>query len=584
MTKGTVITFYSYKGGVGRTLALANIGATLCKWGYKVLFTANKQNLYGSIDVLNSIMRARSSLPFDRAKLWILPVATRFELRVEYELAEQWLNDFAEALGSFYSEWAHKDVSALDLLKFTRIPYIPYWSFGERLPVIEKGTDDPEDIGFSFESLAALIAHKLAGNASLINKRDSFVAEAQKGLQAAALREYRLGRIAEWSKPRHDLDKRFVNLALLLDKGENEPRRWRRAPEEFRFNDLRDVLEKTKEDGALVLLGAPGRSGLHRFIRRCWRARFWLAPAACAELHCFTAGGERTQPLHREKRRSSLHTCSARWRSAARGNEERSRRVDLTATLYAPGGQRLLEAGGAYGYVPSVALTPDRARALVRVVWLAREAGAYRLDVSTRHVLPSGRYAIRRLSPNQNETPEQVAAELLVIEGRRLYAHDDEETKLEAARAKLELALDYWRAHGEAARQAETLNDLGIVEASRQEPAAAAAIGRYEESLRLWRASGDRFGEALALHNRVLAAPKDEAARDCLEQSLRLFRSLGERRLEARALYHFHHVYALVPERADEARSYLGQALQLWRGLGDELYVADALRPKAKPS
>ncbi len=34
---GTVITFYSYKGGVGRTLALANAAALLARWGRKVL-------------------------------------------------------------------------------------------------------------------------------------------------------------------------------------------------------------------------------------------------------------------------------------------------------------------------------------------------------------------------------------------------------------------------------------------------------------------------------------------------------------------------------------------------------------------
>ncbi len=34
---GTVVTFYSYKGGVGRTFALANTAATLCRWGYRTL-------------------------------------------------------------------------------------------------------------------------------------------------------------------------------------------------------------------------------------------------------------------------------------------------------------------------------------------------------------------------------------------------------------------------------------------------------------------------------------------------------------------------------------------------------------------
>lgn len=34
---GKVITFYSYKGGVGRTFALANIGVIMAQWGYRVL-------------------------------------------------------------------------------------------------------------------------------------------------------------------------------------------------------------------------------------------------------------------------------------------------------------------------------------------------------------------------------------------------------------------------------------------------------------------------------------------------------------------------------------------------------------------
>jgi hypothetical protein len=36
------------------------------------------------------------------------------------------------------------------------------WSFGEKLPAIEKGTNDPEDVGFSLETLAALVAQKFS--------------------------------------------------------------------------------------------------------------------------------------------------------------------------------------------------------------------------------------------------------------------------------------------------------------------------------------------------------------------------------------------------------------------------------------
>ncbi len=37
MSEGTIVTFYSYKGGIGRTFALANIIALLSLWGYEVL-------------------------------------------------------------------------------------------------------------------------------------------------------------------------------------------------------------------------------------------------------------------------------------------------------------------------------------------------------------------------------------------------------------------------------------------------------------------------------------------------------------------------------------------------------------------
>lgn len=90
-----------------------------------------------------------------------------------------------------------------------------------------------------------------------------------KDHRPADLTQFRLCSIAEWSLPRYYLDKRFVNLTLLLDKGESEQQRWQRAPEsaDFRFNDLRDVMEKTRNDPALALLGAPG-SGKSTLLRR----------------------------------------------------------------------------------------------------------------------------------------------------------------------------------------------------------------------------------------------------------------------------------------------------------------------------
>ena len=79
------------------------------------------------------------------------------------------------------------------------------------------------------------------------------------------LTEYRLGRIADWSQPRYALDKRFIQLTLLLDKGEDtQGPRWESSRQ---FQDLREVLQETLDTPALVLLGPPG-SGKSTLLRR----------------------------------------------------------------------------------------------------------------------------------------------------------------------------------------------------------------------------------------------------------------------------------------------------------------------------
>jgi len=79
--------------------------------------------------------------------------------------------------------------------------------------------------------------------------------------------EYHLTRIAAWSQPRYALDKRFVQLTLLIDQGEDvQGARWQNI-EQRRYSDLRDVLTERADDRALVLLGAPG-AGKSTLLRR----------------------------------------------------------------------------------------------------------------------------------------------------------------------------------------------------------------------------------------------------------------------------------------------------------------------------
>src|SRR5881394_343925 len=83
------------------------------------------------------------------------------------------------------------------------------------------------------------------------------------------LAEYRRGRIAEWSQPRYEIDRRFVKLTLVLDKGPDSQQRWEPATLPP-FDDLGEVLRKTADRPALVVLGAPGR-GKSTLLRRLER-------------------------------------------------------------------------------------------------------------------------------------------------------------------------------------------------------------------------------------------------------------------------------------------------------------------------
>jgi len=77
--------------------------------------------------------------------------------------------------------------------------------------------------------------------------------------------QYRLARVAQWSQPQFRLDGRFVELALLIDQGEETTSgRWRAREE--RYEDLLALVDRVP-DPALVVLGPPG-SGKSTLLRR----------------------------------------------------------------------------------------------------------------------------------------------------------------------------------------------------------------------------------------------------------------------------------------------------------------------------
>lgn len=120
-------------------------------------FTTNRSSMNGVKYVAERARLAQDTLPFDRNQLLVLPVPSRDESRTELKKADEWKVIIEREFGDFYKEWLPSQIEPVSVIEKLRIPYIPYWSFGECLPVVEEGTSDPSSIGWTYEILSRLI-------------------------------------------------------------------------------------------------------------------------------------------------------------------------------------------------------------------------------------------------------------------------------------------------------------------------------------------------------------------------------------------------------------------------------------------
>jgi cellulose biosynthesis protein BcsQ len=145
-----------------------------------LLATASRQSVDGIVDVARRACARHSKLPYDRAGIACVPLVARFDGRVERGLSLQWLDEMSEAFAPFYSQWLHRTVTSRQLLDLLRIPYVPRYSYGEDLPILaEESTRDPEGMGYSYETIAALLSRDLSETNLLVNSRDAYVTAAR---------------------------------------------------------------------------------------------------------------------------------------------------------------------------------------------------------------------------------------------------------------------------------------------------------------------------------------------------------------------------------------------------------------------
>lgn len=145
-----------------------------------VFTNTNEQSVYGTREVIERINAAQQSQPYDRQNLLILPILCRFDTTTEFEISQIWIKKVADNLQETYNDWLPLSIELKEFIEKTKIPYFPYFSFGEKLSVLEQGLSDPSSMGYAYESIASIIVHNFENIDSFMNNRSAYIGQARK--------------------------------------------------------------------------------------------------------------------------------------------------------------------------------------------------------------------------------------------------------------------------------------------------------------------------------------------------------------------------------------------------------------------
>lgn len=145
-----------------------------------VVFTANAQSLDGALNIAARAATARDRLGIDRPALLVLPVPSRFDASEEYERALEWRKLFVERTRNLYAPWVSQRLEPHEILDRCIVPYVPYWSFGEGLPLADDDSRGHNPIRQPLEVIAALLGHRLSKSELLAESPDRFIEAAAR--------------------------------------------------------------------------------------------------------------------------------------------------------------------------------------------------------------------------------------------------------------------------------------------------------------------------------------------------------------------------------------------------------------------
>lgn len=243
--------------------------------------------------------------------------------------------------------------------------------------------------------------------------------------------------------------------------------------------------------------------------------------------------------------------------------------MDVTIELRQPDQQTVLTVNSS-----------KRLLGLERILWVAEVTGTWWLTVKAPDKSPraAGRYTLKfvesRAATESDRT--RVSAERSLEEGLKLVTSNATKQQLEAARDRLQTALDGFRASADQWGELHTLQRLGVTW----------QLSDWKQAREIWTSA---LPLASALHDQLIEArlllgighsylsPIDLIqARNWMERSIALSRAIGDEETELPGLVSVIAVYGQLgkPERSLE---YAERTLALSRSLGDVNFEANIL-------
>jgi MinD-like ATPase involved in chromosome partitioning or flagellar assembly len=228
------------------------------------MFTANGQSVDGVRKTLQSARRGHGGMGVDRRRLLVVPVPSRDESGSEYKLAEEWRKRFAGDLGEFFDDWIPKDEQAVSVLNYLKIPYFPFWSFGERIPVLEESDpENPKTLAYAYQPLAKLMLNRLNWKEAREGAKAS--EEAQKQAVEAERLRLEANVVAQKAKEK-DAERRVAETAKREEEFKVRVAEYLRERLEWQGTKLRRTAHWNKRISVALLATVAGVFGFMVFV------------------------------------------------------------------------------------------------------------------------------------------------------------------------------------------------------------------------------------------------------------------------------------------------------------------------------